>query len=88
MASKPMGKARLQADLRKKGLAKEEAVEAVASINEQSEFNLALNLAKARMVKQAREPREMRSYLSGFLARRGFGWDIVTRVINDLVGDE
>jgi regulatory protein len=83
MAGKPMGKPRLKYELRRKGVAADVIDKALEQVDDVKEHELAMSLAETKMRKFS-EGIEARKKLAEFLARRGFRWGIVNRVIGDL----
>lgn len=86
-ASKPMGKTRLAWELRSKGVEAPVVDEALDSLDEQAEFEMACSVAEQKLRKADRTDPSLRSRLSSFLRRRGFGWEVITRVIDKLCPD-
>lgn len=81
---RPTGKTRMSWELRRKGVNPETVDEALEQVDEDKEFEMALALAKRKLGNaEVRDP-ETRNKLAGFLQRRGFYWEIVSRVINRL----
>ena len=87
MASKPMGKSRLAWELRSKGVSAATVEEALENVEEEAEESAALELARARLGKMDPEDPSLKSRLGSFLRRRGFGWEVINRVLNELVND-
>jgi len=78
----PRGKRALRAELRQKGIADPDAQAALAGMDEESSAFAAGRKRAARMSSLDRETFFRR--LSGFLARRGFGYDVVKPVVTKL----
>lgn len=87
-ASKPMGRMRLAWELRSKGVEAPMVEEALADIDEDSEVRMALSLAEKRLDKADRGDPSLRTRLSSFLRRRGFGWEVITKVIETLFSED
>jgi len=85
--SKPMGKVRLFAELRSKGVEKETVENALQELDQASEVRLARELAVRKLEKIDRNDPASRRKLAGFLARRGFGWEVVSEVMESLSSD-
>lgn len=80
---KPMGKHRIKMELYQKGVPKE-IIETVYATREK-EYDLALRAAETHLRQYANLDREtFYRRMSGFLARRGFDYAIIKKVINDL----
>jgi regulatory protein len=75
----PRGKRALRAELRQKGLSDEEVQTALANVDEERSAYEAAQKRAARMTSLDREIFIRR--LSGFLERRGFGYDVVRTVV-------
>ncbi len=85
---KPRSARALKFELRQKGVPDQEIARAIRNLDErESAYRAAL--PRAERWKQL-EPAEFREKLSGFLARRGFDYQItretVTRILNELTG--
>jgi regulatory protein len=86
-AHSPRGKRALQAELRAKGVERE-VVERVLGETEIDEQAAALEVARKRLRSLSSYDEEtQRRRLSAFLARRGYGWDVVKPVLADLFGN-
>ncbi len=80
----PRGKRALQSELRAKGVERD-VVERVLEEVDLDEGNAALDIARKRLRSLASYDEEtQRRRLSAFLARRGYGWDVVKPVIAEL----
>lgn len=80
---RPVGKRRLGDELRRKGLPKEEIAETLkATIGDADELANAMAAAekKARTIRHD-DPRKWERSMASFLAGRGFGWDVVSKVL-------
>lgn len=86
LAGAPMGKARIRWELRQKGVADEVVQEAISAIDADTEFQTAIDAARRRWEKDrnADEPTRRRR-LASFLQRQGFGWEVITKVVNLLL---
>lgn len=83
----PRGRRLLEQELRRKGIDREVARETVdgAEIDERA---AALELARDRLRRLAGEdPATVRKRLADFLARRGFGWDVVRPTLDAVLGE-
>jgi regulatory protein len=84
----PRGRRLIQQELREKGVAREVVEQALEEI-ELDEYPAALELARKRARSLRGEaPLVRRRRLAGYLQRRGYGWDVVSRVLDALLGDE
>lgn len=83
---KPKGKVLLKIELRQKGITDEIIQRVLSEVQEEipDELTQAKNLIVKRMERFKGAPRnEIYSKVGGFLARRGFSWDIVKKAIDD-----
>jgi len=85
--SKKIGKVRLAAELRRKGIGGEEAEQALGALDSDSQVRAALELAQKRapagVVKEWTSPAEKaagKRRLAGYLQRRGYNWEIIEQV--------
>ncbi|MEX2314464.1 MAG: regulatory protein RecX, partial [Thermomicrobiales bacterium] len=80
----PRGKRALQSELRAKGVERE-VVERVLEATDLDENNAALEIARKRLRSLSSYDEEtQRRRLSAFLARSGYGWDVVKPVLAEL----
>ncbi len=87
---KPKGKALLKIELRQKGITDEIIQTVLSQVQEEipNELEQAKSLIIKRMEKMAGKSRdEIYSKVGGFLARRGFSWDVVKKAIDDSLGN-
>jgi regulatory protein len=80
---RPLGRRRLGDELRRKGIEKEEIAETLKSaIGDADELANAMAAAekKARTIRHD-DPRKWERSMASFLAGRGFGWDVVSKVL-------
>ena len=83
--SNPKGKTLLKHELVDKGIDRETAEEVVATVETEDEAAVALQIAQKRMKQYKRLPTHVaKRRLHGFLARRGFGSDIVRQVFEQI----
>jgi regulatory protein len=87
-AAKPMGKTRLAWELRSKGVDAPIVEESLADIDEDKDYELALSLAVHKVQKADREDPSFKNRLGSFLRRRGFSWDVITRVFEEIGSGE
>jgi regulatory protein len=83
---KPKGKAFLKFELRQKGITDEIITKVIQEVQEEipDELEQAKSLIGKRMERMRGAPREeVYQKVGGFLARRGFSWDIVKKAIDD-----
>jgi regulatory protein len=82
--SKPMGRARLAWELQSKGVDKAMVEEALAGVDEDAEYQLAHSLAAHKLEKADSGDPAVRGRVSSMLARRGFNWEVIGKVMDDL----
>ena len=83
--SSPRGKTLLKHELFDKGVDRETAEQVVAEVETEDESMLALQIAQRRMKQYQRLPVHVaKRRLHGFLARRGFGSEIVRHVLQQI----
>ena len=81
MSFRPRGKRALTAELRQKGVNQETIKEAMAKI-EMDEAKVAKDLLKKYQYKWEKLPKsEKKKKMSSYLARKGFGWEIIKQVV-------
>ncbi len=81
---KPKSRSALVAELRNKGVDKELAESAVENIDDEDELKMAKSVAENAARKTSKEGDALVRYLSGVLARRGFNWEIIRRVLEEI----
>lgn len=80
------GQIRLKWELIKKGIDKELVDETIANINLEDEMIVVKELAGEWLKKHQNRPKEkIYQSLGGYLARQGFGFDVVKSVLNDVL---
>ena len=83
--SNPRGKTLLKHELVDKGIDKETAEQVIATIETEDETKVALQIAQKRVKQYKRLPIHVaKRRLHGFLARRGFGSDVVRQVLEQI----
>lgn len=83
--SNPRGKTLLKHELLDRGVDRETVEQVVAQVETEDEAVLALQIAQKRVKQYRRLPTHVaKRRLHGFLARRGFGSDIVRQVIEQI----
>ncbi len=86
-ANQPRGRRLLEQELRLKGVDRETVRETIAAA-ELDEAAAALELGRAKLRSYAgQEPAVVRRRLAGFLARRGYGFDVFRPVLDRLLGE-
>lgn len=89
LLKRPLGKRRLELELRKRGVSRE-LIEATLTHadNGDEEYARAMTAAekKAASIRRKEGPAWDRS-MSNFLAGRGFGWDVIAKVVRKMAGE-
>lgn len=85
---KPCGRHRLKYELKRRGVKEALTEEALSSRDRQSEYELALGLAKERAEKLTNvEAMKRKKRIYDFLIRRGFDFEVARKVIGDIDED-
>ncbi|MXY28788.1 RecX family transcriptional regulator, partial [Candidatus Poribacteria bacterium] len=85
LKSNPRGKTLLKHELLDKGVDRETAEQAVAQVETEDEATLALQIAQKRVKQYRQLPVHVaKRRLHGFLARRGFGSEVVRQVLEQI----
>ncbi|MDD5084771.1 MAG: regulatory protein RecX [Candidatus Omnitrophica bacterium] len=85
---KPCGRHRLKYELKRRGVKEAVTEEALSSRDKQSEYKLALELAKERAGRLASiETMKRKKRIYDFLIRRGFDFEVARKVIGDIDED-
>lgn len=74
--------------LRQKGITEETARQALDTLSLEDELDTATRLACKYLGKKQLEPTEARRKCSAYLARRGFGWDVIKAAYLAASGDQ
>lgn len=85
---RPRGERLLAQELRQKGIDRE-VIATILEETDLNEYDSALELARKRAPRLANldaQTRERR--LAQYLARRGYGWDVIRPVLNEVLGDD
>ena len=83
--SNPRGKTLLKRELVDKGIDRETAEQVIATVETEDETTVALEIAQKRAKQYKRLPTHVaKRRLHGFLARRGFGSDVVRQVLEQI----
>lgn len=85
---RPKGEKVIRLELLHKGVDKEVIDSAVIAINADglSDYDLAMKVAEKRLTRfQNLSPIQLKIKIRDFLFRRGFGWEIISKVIDSLV---
>lgn len=87
MLKKPIGAVRLRRELKQKGIS-DTIIRHVeqAFCDYETELNNAQQLAKKKLAKErTKDPIKRKRRLADFLVRRGFGWDVVSVVVEEFL---
>ncbi len=90
ISSKPVGKRVLEVKLREKGIRKDIVSKAISSVCEdEAQLELASRAVGTKMRSLRRfDPVKRKEKLIAFLARRGFDWSIIKKVVSATLPDE
>ncbi|MEN6519668.1 MAG: regulatory protein RecX [Armatimonadota bacterium] len=88
ITNRPIGRSQMKWELRRKGVAPELVEKALEQVDEDKEFDMALDLAVKKLGGKEIEDPESKRKLAGFLQRRGFHWEVVSRVIDRLLPED
>ena len=85
-----LGRSRIAQELRRKGISKEEAEDALSVIDDDDQLSGAVALAEkaAARIKPGEDMRKAASRIAGMLARRGYSWDIAKQAIQQALSSE
>lgn len=84
-AAKPMGKNRLAWELRSKGVDKSLIKNTLEEIDEEAEYEMASSLVAKKLEKAEFKDAAAKNRLISFLKRRGFGWEVISKVLDELL---
>ena len=85
----PGGRSLLKMELMKKGIAKEIIDESLSHVTPEDESKVAIEIAKKKMRSLVNSPRlEQKRRLYGILSRRGFRWETIKSVVDELIKKE
>lgn len=87
-AAKPMGKTRLAWELRGKGVEPQQVEEALENLDEDAEYQMASSLVAKKTGKADLSDPSLKNRLTSFLMRRGFGWDVISRVLDEMCPED
>ncbi len=85
--SKGIGRRRLAAELRQKGVSYEQTEEALQELDPEAEREGALQLARKRIGSADPSDPDIRRRVAAFLQRRGYGWEIIEEVFAKLLAN-
>ncbi len=86
LTGKPVGKRLIADELKHKGIKQETIDKALEAVDEESEFERALELGKKYYARySALPPRELKGKIGQAIMRRGFDWETAKAVVNRLV---
>jgi regulatory protein len=90
LSGKTMGKTRIRWELRQKGVPTDVAEEALSAVDPETEHESAMVAARRRWDKDGDlDQRTKRRRLASYLRRKGFDWDVISKILNELAaGDE
>lgn len=82
-----LGRNRIAQELRRKGIAAEEAEAALEQIDPDAQLDAAIQLVEKALSrgKPEEDPRKTAARITAMLARRGFGWDVAREAISQVM---
>jgi len=87
-AAKPMGRTRLAWELRSKGVDAPIVEEALENLDADTEYELALSIAQKKIEKADTSDINLKNRLGSLLRRRGFGWEVINKVLDELLNED
>lgn len=85
LRTKRLSKAVIAGELRLKGISQEQIAEAIEEIDSETEYSSALELARRKMPSLGGcDPQTQRRRIHGALARRGFGFGVISQVMQEV----
>lgn len=85
---KALGKTRIKWELRQKGVSNGVVEEALLAVDPETEYQSAVEAARSRWARDnSPDERTRRRRLAAYLQRKGFGWDVINAVLNELSGE-
>lgn len=85
MIQKPVSRRLMSTGLRRKGISEKDIQNAIEEQYGESDFSIALKLAEKRVGRyRGEEPLRIKKKLADFLTRRGFSWDVVSDVLEEV----
>ena len=85
---KGLGSRAIAFELRRRSVPDEVVQEAVSALDPEQEEQTAFRLARERQARMSRLPKEVQTRrLAGFLARKGYGGDVVGRAIREALAN-
>jgi len=86
--SRQLGRVRLEVELRRRGVAREDIEAALATLEGQDEMDRARSLARAFLGSADIHDPKVRKRLAGYLLRRGHAWDTIEQVLLDIESNQ
>lgn len=82
-SSRKLGRSRIAQELRRKGVAADEAEAALETIDDDEQLAAAVSLAEkaAARIKPGEDPRKAANRIHAMLARRGYSWDVAKEAV-------
>lgn len=89
-SGRKIGPRRIAEELRRKGVGSSEIQDALEEVDEERFREEALALARKALgrVKAGEDRWKVRQRITGMLVRRGFGWDVAKRAVDEVLGEE
>jgi len=82
-SNRKLGRSRIAQELRRKGIAADEAEAALETIDDDAQLSGAIGLAEkaAARIKPGEDPRKAMNRIHAMLARRGYSWDMAKEAV-------
>lgn len=82
-SNRKLGRSRIAQELRRKGIAADEAEAALETIDDDDQLSGAITLAEkaAARIKPGEDPRKAMNRIHAMLARRGYSWDVAKEAV-------
>lgn len=88
IGNRPMGRSRMMWELRKKGIDPETVDQALEQVDDDKETQMAFTLAEKKLGGKSLTDPETKRRLADFLRRRGFHWEVISRVLDQISNEQ
>lgn len=88
IGNRPMGRSRMMWELRKKGIDPETVDQALEQVDDDKETQMAFTLAEKKLGAKSLTDPETKRRLADFLRRRGFHWEVISRVLDQISNEQ
>ncbi|MBR3763156.1 MAG: regulatory protein RecX [Clostridia bacterium] len=89
-SGRKLGRSRIAQELRRKGIAADEAEVALEQISDDDQLSGAIALAEkaAARIKPGEDPRKAAGRIQAMLARRGYSWDVAWKAVQQVMAQD